>query len=73
MQHGNYKKRIFIGRVSDQVVSHRLKTHCPRCEIGPLVGLMGKLHELADGVVYLFAGAIRRVNVVGCDVLPYLI
>ena len=70
---GDYPKRLFVRRVSDQVIAHSLETHRPRGQIRPHMALMGEWDQTFERLANVDNHAIGGSDVIGSDVAPDLV
>jgi hypothetical protein len=75
MNDGKDKKRLFIGRVSDEKTAYPHESHRPGGQVGSVValvgkGLVGKGNERLNGFVNLLAHSVGCIQIVFARCIP---
>jgi hypothetical protein len=73
VEDSNDQERFFVGRVSNQEISHWMKAQRSRSKIGTCVTLVREANEGADRVMDFPKNAVRSVLIVRSDVFLNLV
>jgi hypothetical protein len=66
----NYKERLLVRCIGDEIVACSLKTNWPRSEISPPMALVWKRDKPANSVNYVFSDAPSGKRVIVGDKIP---